>query len=287
MKDYEFDYHELVRNVIRYGDHRTGRNGKTRALFGQHLVIESMEHDLLPILTRRRIRYKGIFGELAAFCRGATKLAEFKALGCNYWDGNAAAWAPNEFRAPEDMEVGQVYGAQWRNWENTGHDQVFQLLVGLWTQPYGRRHVLTTFSPTAQACLPPCHLLAQFFVTQRAEGQGWLDIAVYMRSVDLILGLPSDVLLYAGLLRAVCHATYGLYKPGRIHFFLGDTHVYESHVEQFLEKQYPAQSYQLPQYSWDAPLLMQGLDVFDNFGPGWITPLNYQYSQDLKYELHI
>ena len=139
----------------------------------------------------------------------------------------------------------------------------------------------------ARACLPPCHLIAQFFATQRAEGPGYLDVAVYMRSVDLILGLPSDVLLYAGLLRAMCHATHGLYKPGRIHFFLGDTHVYDSHTEQFLAEQYPAPSRDLPRYAWRAPRSVEDLAVFDTFDPAWMDPIDYQYSKDLKYDLHV
>mgnify|MGYP006262590133 CR=1 FL=1 len=193
---YEAEYNALVNDVVKLGDKRVGRNGPTRSLFATNLQIDSLLENTFPLLTQRRIYYPGVLGELAAFVRGATTVGEFKKWGCNYWAPNARAWKENDgIELDGDLKVGQVYGAQWVNWEKTGYNQLAALVKGLKQDPMSRRHVITSYSPTAEACLPPCHLLAQYYV----EGEH-LHCQVYMRSVDVILGLPSDVVLYACLL---------------------------------------------------------------------------------------
>lgn len=107
-------------------------------------------------------------------------------------------------------------------------DQLQVLVDKLKSDPDSRRHLLTTYNPSelTDACLPPCHLLAQYNVRKNK-----LDCIVYMRSVDLCVGLPSDVILYATLLLILCNETG--YTPGKLTFMLADTHVYLNHVDQF------------------------------------------------------
>jgi len=271
---YELNYRELVQSVIDFGQTRICRNGETRALFGQQLIIDELQHKVFPILTQRQIFYKGVLGELAAFVRGATTVEEFKRWGCNYWDANAAAWRVNRDVPPEDHEIGQVYGAQWTNWECTGFNQIKHLLINLREDPHGRRHVLTTYSPTAQACLPPCHLLTQFFVNKDQT----LDCTVYMRSVDLIHGLPSDVVLYAALLIQVAGAAK--YFPGRLIFFLGDTHVYENHISTWNEQQLHNSIHAAPTYK---------AHRFDplSFEPSDMYLINYKHSGKITYDFNV
>jgi thymidylate synthase len=272
--DYEASYDSLVKDVIGSGQARNTRNGATLALFGQSLFIGELEFGEFPLLTRRRIYYKGVLGELAAFVRGATVIRDFKEWGCNYWDRNAKAWVGNLGLMVEDMEVGQIYGAQWVNWEKSGHNQLKHVIASLKNDPDGRRHVLTTYSPTAQACLPPCHLLTQFY----ANNNGALDCQVYMRSVDLILGLPSDVVLYSALLIAMA-AEVGR-RPGTLQFVFGDTHVYVDHIDTYLERQARNQTSKLPTYA----LLLSG--VLD-FKPDNIEIQNYQFAEAIPYELNV
>ena len=223
MSKFEVDYMNLVDRVLQEGEDRKTRAGPTRSCFGTMLVINSMEDGQFPILTTRRMRPEGVWGELAAFIRGETRLRAFKNFGCNYWDKNAAAWPPNAGKAVEDMSVGPIYGKQWRDFN--GVDQLQNLLKNLRLDPRSRRHVITTFNPSEEGCLPPCHLTAQFNITNH----GWLECVVYMRSVDLILGLPSDIILYATLLALVAKEIGR--TPGYLTFMMGDTHVYNNHVE--------------------------------------------------------
>lgn len=225
---FEYGYLRLLNHVLLQGALRSSRVGPTRQVFGAVVPSMDLEHGHFPVLTTRRMYMRGILGELAAFLRGATTLQEFKDLGCHYWDANANAWSANKGVPIERQAVGNIYGAQWRRFGKNGVDQIEMLQEGLVKDPYGRRHLLTTLDPSTynEACLPPCHLLVQFNVSNT----GQLDAFVYMRSVDLCLGLPTDMALYAVLVLLTAQSV-GL-KPGRVAFSMGDTHIYHVHSEQ-------------------------------------------------------
>lgn len=275
MSKFEVDYTNLVTNVIKHGEHRQSRAGFTVSLFGTALRITALEHGEFPILTQRKIYLGGILGELAAFLRGATDVQAFKDAGCNYWDTNAAAWSPNKDLPVELQSIGKVYGAQWRKWTTSTPDKLDQLKVlveNLKTNPYSRRHLLTTYNPAEleDACLPPCHLLAQYNVRTTKH----LDCIVTMRSVDLCLGLPSDIILYAALMVVLCNETS--LRPGVLTFMMGDSHVYRNHIDQFQEH---------------ANRPMHGLPKFtlatnssvDTFKPTDLSLINYVNSGVLNY----
>jgi thymidylate synthase len=274
MSSYEQDYRALVNRVITKGQYRECRNGETRALFAQTLQITELAEDQFPLLTQRRIFFNGVFGELAAFLRGATKLGEFHAQGCHYWNENAKMWPPNHGLTLPDMSIGQVYGAQWVNWRQTGYNQIAAIMDELYANPHGRRHILTSFDPLAEACLPPCHLMAQFFV----NADGRLDCQVYMRSVDIILGLPSDVVLYAALLILV--SNYVAMRPGVLTFQMGDTHIYENHVDTFISQQHDQAMHPLPTFELVAN------EVFD-FVPKHLKINDYTFSETIRYQFNV
>jgi thymidylate synthase len=234
------------------------------------LVIDCLEKGRFPILTQRKIFTGGILGEEAAFLRGATDLKTFKDFGCNYWDANAAAWAPNKDVPVEKQYVGRVYGAQWRTWESC-LDQMADLVQGLRTNPSSRRHLLATYNPAEldEMCLPPCHLLAQFNVRNDKH----LDCIVTMRSVDLCLGLPSDIILYAVLMLILCSEAG--YTPGKLIFMMGDSHVYQNHIDTFEEHRVRLM-HKLPTYSLRACTI-------DNFMPSDLKLNNYQHFGVLNY----
>jgi thymidylate synthase len=234
---------------------------------------------MFPILTARRIYYKPVFGELAAFLRGAELLRTYKMYGCNYWDANAAAWPKNHgLTELENMRVGRIYGVQWRNW-NGPHDDIDQiknLVAGIKSNPEGRRHIISAYNPGEldDGCLPPCHLLAQFYVTK----SGHLDCMVYMRSVDLCLGLPSDVVLYATLLLLVAKEVE--LSPGHLIFSMADSHIYENHLHTW-DEQRRALCYDLP--TW---ILKQETSLEDFLPTDLILP-DYKHGDTIRYEFNV
>ena len=168
MNQFEHAYLGLMLAIFKQGQMRPSRVGNTCQIFGATVAIMDLSQGKFPILTTRKMFPAGVWGELAAFLRGATALEEFQRFGCNYWNDNAAKWDVNRNRHPDEWQVGNIYGAQWRKFGKHGIDQIDVLLEGLAKDPYGRRHLLTTYDPSTldEACLPPCHLLTQFNVNQ-------------------------------------------------------------------------------------------------------------------------
>lgn len=215
MQTYEQKYADLVRRIKTNGERRETRNAPTVALFGETLVVDELMYGFFPILHGRHIYYRGVLGELAAFLRGPKHLADFERFGCNYWK----LWAE------ENGDINVDYGNKWRDFN--GVDQLGEVVKLIETNPTSRRILVSGWDPASvpHTSLPCCHLLYQWFV----HNDGRLDMTFYMRSVDVMVGLPSDVVLAAAL---NCHiaAITGL-KPGRLIFMLGDTHIYESHLD--------------------------------------------------------
>ena len=103
-----------------------------------------------------------------------------------------------------------------------------------------------------------------------------------MRSVDVCLGLPSDIVLYATLLLLLAHDTG--YKPGTLTFMLGDTHVYANHVDTAREQLQRAPG-KLPEYRLNT--LPSKKLAIDTFVPVDLSILDYQPQGALKYVLNV
>jgi len=272
MAQIDIAYASLCLQVMHAGGRRPSRVGGTTSLPGLSLKTARVA-DEFPIITTRKVFPRGILGELCAFMRGATDLQTFKDLGCNYWDHNASQWAPNKGLPKEEWQVGRIYGVQWRDW-NGVLDQIQALIDSIKQDPYGRRHLLTTWNPSElpQMCLPPCHLLAQFYVNGTD-----LDCIVTMRSVDLALGLPSDLVLYGALLMLIARATN--YDTGRLHFQFGDAHIYDAHLEQLRHQLRSFGSIYVPQMTLSATTDILAPSTSD------FVLSNYFPLEAIKYEL--
>lgn len=205
-------YNELLDRVLTNGRETDDRTGVgTVSVFGERIDFDLQES--FPIVTSRKIAYKQAIGELCGFLHGATTKEEFTDLGCTYW---------NTTNGNLD-DLGPIYGAQWLNFN--GFNQMRYLEHNLKATPTSRRHILSTWNPNQinDMCLPPCHILTQFEVRD-----DYLDCIVYMRSVDLCLGLPYDIVVYAALTEVLAKRQ-GL-VGGRLTFLLGNTHIYKNHI---------------------------------------------------------
>ena len=60
MNTYEDGYKKLVAYILRHGEVKNSRNGKTKSIFGTTLTVGLDEG--FPILTSRKMFYKGVFG---------------------------------------------------------------------------------------------------------------------------------------------------------------------------------------------------------------------------------
>ena len=264
---WELDYLNLIEQVITTGYFGDSRAGATYALPGESLKIPLDKG--FPMITTRKMYPSGVIGELAGFVRGAEDLATYEKYGCNYWGDNAANWAANEGKPRAEWQIGKSYGSLWRDFG--GIDQLKVLMSSLQYNPDSRRMVVSAWDPAAKACLPSCHIMFQLHVHAFNE----LHCTVYMRSVDLCVGLPSDIVLYALLVNLLAK-DFGLI-PKSLTFFFGNTHVYANHVDLFMF----GQRHQEPQKS-PTLLLAPGCTTLD-FVPSDVQILDYKHGPVIKY----
>ena len=188
MKNIEHDYLKLLYDVFKNGELKKGRNGKTRSVFGRQI-----RHDMslgFPLLTTKKMYWKGIVTELLWFLRGDTNIKFLVDNDVHIWDGDAyqnyAKLLTRDFQGPhynqkqfidliksnaafakEFGELGKIYGAQWRNW-NGEIDQIANLINDLKTNPDSRRLMVTAWNvgELDQMVLPPCHYGFQVYTRE-------------------------------------------------------------------------------------------------------------------------
>lgn len=134
-------------------------------------------------------------------------------------------------------------------------DQIAELIHGLKTDPFGRRHIVTGWNPSTldHVALPSCHCFAQFYVNADME----LSCQLYQRSCDVFLGLPFNIASYALLTHMIAQVS-GL-KVGEFVWSGGDVHIYKNHMEQ-VQEQILREPKELPQLWIDTSI--QDIDSF-------------------------
>ncbi|XP_072111946.1 thymidylate synthase isoform X2 [Mobula birostris] len=199
----------------------------------------STASDSFPLLTTKRVFWKGILQELLWFIKGSTNSSELSSKGVKIWDANGSREFLDRqgFTSREECDLGPVYGFQWRHfgaeykdmhtdYTGQGVDQLQNVIDIIKNNPEDRRIILCAWNPKdlPQMVLPPCHALCQFYVAN-----GELSSQLYQRSGDMGLGVPFNIASYALLTYMIAHIT-GL-KPGDFVHTLGDAHVYKNHIE--------------------------------------------------------
>lgn len=215
---FEDEYVQMMQRIMDHGTEKQTRNAVTKSLFGEKLTINMRDSDAFPILQGRKMYPKGVLGEFAAMLRGPRSVQDFKDFGCNYW----GQWAD------EDGALNVDYGNAWIDWN--GINQIEEVVEKLKNNPNDRRMIVSGWRPDLipSQSLPCCHILYQWRVAD-----GYLDMIWYQRSVDMMVGLPSDIIL-AAVWNIMLANEVGL-KPGSLHFMLGDVHLYEQHYNAFEE----------------------------------------------------
>ncbi|KAK7797464.1 hypothetical protein U0070_023244 [Myodes glareolus] len=73
--------------------------------------------DELPLLTTKRVFWKGVLKELLWFIKGSTNAKELASKGVRIWDANGSRDFLDSmgFSARQEGELGPVYGFQWRH----------------------------------------------------------------------------------------------------------------------------------------------------------------------------
>lgn len=221
-------YLDLASDVLQNGELRDDRTGTgTYSVFGRQLRFDLTKG--FPLLTTKRVYWKGVVAELLWFLKGDTNIKYLVDNNVHIWDD----WAD------ENGDLGRIYSAQWTNFrgwrpdENgnitlTTLNQIERVVENIKKDPYSRRHLVVSYNPAeVDICaLPACHSFFQFFVSKDNK----LSCQFYMRSNDIFLGLPFNIASYALLTHMVAQVT-GL-EVGELVYSVGDCHLYSNHIEQ-------------------------------------------------------
>ena len=242
-------YLDLVQHVLENGEKRQDRTGTgTISKFGYQMRVNLQEG--FPLLTTKKVFYRGIFEELFWFLKGETNIRPLALKNVKIWND----WPYDKYsKSPEfkgeTMEefiqkicddekfaerwgdLGPVYGKQWRNFG--GVDQITQLIDNLKNNPFSRRHLVVAFNPAEvdQMALPPCHAFFQFYVSADKKK---LSCQLYQRSADLFLGVPFNIASYSLLLAMIAQVCG--YEPYEFVHTFGDAHIYLDHIDQVKEQ---------------------------------------------------
>ena len=110
----DVQYLRVASRVLHTGKPRSSRSGPTRSLFEDTIRIDCSES--FPILTTKRVFWRGVVEELLFFIAGRTHAKYLQAQDVHIWDENSTREFLDERGLTDypEGELGPVYGAQWR-----------------------------------------------------------------------------------------------------------------------------------------------------------------------------
>lgn len=251
-------YLDLVKHVLENGEKKEDRTGTgTLSVFGYQNRYDLREG--FPLLTTKKVYFRGILHELLWFLKGDTNIKYLVDRNVKIWN----EWPYETYKASDAFQnetleefvekiknddqfakkwgdLGPVYGKQWIRWPSSNGKEINQIknvLEDIKNKPFSRRHIVSGWNVAdiqdliqGKTSAPPlCHTLFQFNVSN-----GCIDMQLYQRSADIALGVPFNIASYSMLLMMVAKEC-NLIPRYFIHTF-GDAHIYLNHLDGIKEQ---------------------------------------------------
>jgi dihydrofolate reductase/thymidylate synthase len=252
---FEYEYLDCMKRVLENGERCSNRTGiDTISVFDEnmHFDIKTLSDGSyqLPVLTTKKIFLKGAITELLWMLRGGTSAKWLQERDVHIWDGNSTREYLDKIGLGtyKEGELGPVYGHQWINWGSTewqsdkkdikkdGINQIRNIIETIKRDSFSRRLVLSAWnvSDLDKMALPPCHIMYIFKVSDHNKEKKTLNCKLTLRSNDMFLGSPFNILNTA-VLTILMSKACGM-NPGRIAISITDAHIYVNHVEMVREQ---------------------------------------------------
>ncbi len=304
----EEQYLDIIREILDKGEEQVdaGVGAHTYSLFGRQMRFDLSEG--FPLLTTKRVYWKGVIEELYWFLSGQTNIKYLVDRDVHIWDaypyryykekmekGEVPELSQEAFieKIKEDAEFAklhgelpQIYGELWRRWpasDGRKVDQLGWIVNELKNDPFAHNTVLSAWNPEylygmaapgRAARYPICHNMFQFNIKH-----GKVCLQLYQRSADIFLGVPFNIASYA-LLTMVVAKILGR-EPGEFIHTFGDVHIYGNHKEQAME-QISRTPKAFPRISFT-----EDFDSLDTFRPEMVKLEGYEPHPTIKGDLTV
>lgn len=259
----EYQYLNLMKEIIEKGDRQVdiGHGMATYGVFGKQIRFNLK--DGFPLLTTKRVYWKGVLHELYWFLSGQSNVRYLVLHDVHIWDdypyqiyaerakgGEFPGISKDEFIkkikdnegfATEHGELPRIYGEMWRRWpakDGRVIDQLAWVVEELRNDPGCHNAIVTSWNPEylytmalskEASHFPICHNMYQFNIKDEK-----VSLQLYQRSADIFLGVPFNIASYALLCHIIAHIL-GREVGEFIHTF-GDIHIYENHFDAVKEQ---------------------------------------------------
>lgn len=219
MTSFYCQYASLLDHILSTGDVETNaRTGhKVAVLPGGTSLRVDLGEGTMPVCGVRKLFPRTAAAEVAWFVSGSQQAEWFQRFS-KVWD---------KFVEP-DGTLEAAYGYRWRG--HFGRDQLGLAVEALQEDPSDRRVLVSTWDPRLDGLgeigqrSVPC--LTHFTLSMTA---GRLHSSLFLRSSDVFVGLPYDVLGHS-LLMSILAKTLDV-RLGVMHVTLAHAHLYEDHWE--------------------------------------------------------
>jgi len=226
-------YLDILGRILKEGKLKHNRTGVDTLSISGSMIEFDMSTGKFPLLTTKKMGLKNICAELEMFIKGIANKEFLKERNCHIWDewanpakvpyGNDEA---TKAKMAAENDLGKIYGYQWNNFNDSGINQLKNVIHTLQTNPNDRRMLVSAWNPQQldQMALPPCH-----YCFQLLSNEGYVDLLWNQRSSDFPLGVPYDLASYAMLLTLICKQVK--MKPGKVIGFFADSHIYVNQID--------------------------------------------------------
>lgn len=225
---------DALGSPIKERNKRTGH--EVKVIDGGFAFALDLTRGRLPLACLRKTYPKSAAAEVAWFASGSDSVKFMKKY--------APCW--DKFVESDGDTIAAAYGHRWRR--HFGRDQLGLAVKAMIKDPSDRQAIVMAWDPATDAlgaeakknvpCPLAFHLWSRPALTPRGDGliERALCMSVYMRSSDVFVGLPYDVMGHAMLLNAIRwelverdSGLRDLWRLGTLQFCLSHAHLYDSH----------------------------------------------------------